>query len=95
MKPYDLRTDSPTLDFPAARKLADAEAQRLVDEPVLLAWYDRDLDFESPAHTSECHEQCDVPGYIEYAKSRGAVLQVNVDQGRFVFCYRPLGEFAD
>lgn len=82
------------LDHPSARKLADETAAASVEDPILLAWYDRDRDFESPAHASECHDACDVPGYLEYASSRGATLRVVVDGGRFVFCYRPLGEFA-
>lgn len=94
MNPVAIESGNPSLDYAAARKLADEEAARRVIEPLLLAWYDRDLDFESPAHTSECHERCDVPGYIEYAESRGAEVRVDVDQGRFVFCYRPAGEFA-
>jgi hypothetical protein len=36
-----------------------------------------------------------VPGYVDYAQSRGAELMVDVADGTFVFCYRPLGEFAD
>jgi hypothetical protein len=81
-------------DHPAARRLADAVAGALVAEPVCLAWYDRGLDQESPAHASECHGDCDLPGYEEYALTRGAELKVVLNDGAAVFLYRPLGEFG-
>lgn len=84
-----------TVDFNQAKQLADANADVLLNgEAVLLSWYDRDRDFESPAHASECHTDCDIPGYIDYAANRGATLKVDIKQGRFVFCYMPLGEFG-
>ncbi|MFW5739588.1 MAG: AF1514 family protein, partial [Myxococcota bacterium] len=95
MRVVDLTSGNPDLDQPGARVLADAAATAHLEEPILLSWYDRDRDFESPAHASECHDACDVPGYLEYAESRGALIRVDVDGGRFVFCYRPLGEFAN
>ena len=62
---------------------------------ICLSWYDRAADRESPAHASDCHGSCESPGYEEYAENRGGELVVNVDDGDFVFCYRPIGEFAD
>ncbi|HSO21370.1 MAG TPA: AF1514 family protein [Chondromyces sp.] len=98
--PHPLRTvriEAPEadLDFGAARLLADEVAARELAEPVCLAWYDRARDRESPAHASECHGDCEMPGYVEYAVTRGAELEVVVGDGAYVFCYRPLGEFAD
>ncbi len=95
MQHIEVDSGSHDLDRFTARSLADEIAEDHVQDALLLAWYDRDQDFESPAHASECHDACDVPGYIEYAENRGASLRVNVDGGRFVFCYRPLGEFAN
>jgi len=83
-----------TLDFAAAKDLADAAAKALLHDPFLLAFYDRDRGLEAPGHVSECHEGCEVPGYIDYATNRGGELRVDIDAGRFVFCYRRLGEFA-
>ena len=83
------------LDFTRAKRMADAVAGALLDEPVCMSWFDRKADRESPAHASECHGSCEVPGYVEYAENRGATLLVDVLAGDFVFCYRPLGEFAD
>jgi hypothetical protein len=83
------------VDFTAAKAWADELAARELEEPVCLAWYDRAHGRESPAHTSECHGDCDMPGDVEYAVTRGAELEVVVGGGAYVFCYRPLGEFAD
>ena len=84
------------LDFDRAKGAADALARALLGESVCMSWYDRVLDREAPAHVSECHDDsCDVPGYVDYAQSRGAELMIDVADGTFVFCYRPLGEFAD
>jgi hypothetical protein len=69
-----------------ARRLA---AERLGD-PMLLAWYDRDRDFESPQHASECGSPGAEPGYRVYALHRGARLEVDVEDGRFVFLFADL-----
>lgn len=81
------------LDF-AALKRAAAVADGLLGDNMLLSWYDRGRDLESPAHTSECHEGCPTKGYWDYALNRGGALAVDFDQGRFVFCFCPLAEFA-
>ncbi|MEE4270330.1 MAG: AF1514 family protein [Thermoanaerobaculales bacterium] len=82
-------------DFSTAKRLADETAERRLDAPICLSWYDRAADRESPAHASECHGDCEMPGYVEYAVTRGAELKVIVDNGAYVFCYRPIGEFAE
>jgi hypothetical protein len=91
-----LHIDGSELDltFERAKALSDAAADALLHDPFLLAFYDRDRGLEAPGHVSECHEGCEVPGYIDYATSRGGELRIDVDGGRFVFCYRRLGEFA-
>ncbi len=82
---------SPSLtDFTAAKRLADGVAEQRLEEGMLLSWYDRDRDFESPQHASECHEDSAVPGYVDYGIHHGAVLKVDIEQGRFVFYYRDL-----
>lgn len=89
--------DDPTseLDFSAAKLLADKVAASRLHGPICLSWYDKAADRESPAHASECHGDCEMPGYVEYAVTRGAELKVVVGEGNYVFCYRPIGEFAD
>ena len=89
-----LAADSLGMDFATAKALADGAAEKALEQPVCLSWYDRAHDRESPAHASECHGDCEIPGYVEYAVTRGAELKVVVGDGAFVFCYRPLGEFS-
>lgn len=81
-------------DFNQAKRLADAAAGERVEEPILLSWYDRLRDLESPRGVNECHKSCPEPGYLQYAENRGGSLIVDVADGAYVFCYRPLGEFA-
>jgi len=77
-------------DYLQAMKVANEEAERLVGENMLLAWYDRDRDFESPQHASECHVDSAIPGYIDYALYHGASLKIDIEKGRFVFFYLPI-----
>lgn len=88
MKTLHLDTTELGLDFNTALKLATAIArQQLGDDTMLLSWYDRERDLESPAGVSECHEGCATKGSWDYAKNRGARLAVAFDGGRFTFCF--------
>ena len=75
-------------DFQEAMALAKSEAQKHFHEYMLVSWYDRDRDFESPAGASECEHG--VPGYILYGLNHGAKLKVEVEEGRFVFFFAPV-----
>jgi hypothetical protein len=86
----DLDPVPPVTDYREAMRLADAEAARRLGEYMLLSWYDRDRDFESPQHASECHQDSAVPGYVDYGVHHGATLKVDVGHGRFVFFYLPV-----
>ena len=77
-------------DYLVAMKMAAAEAQSRLGEHMLLSWYDRDRDFESPQHASECHQGAAVPGYVDYGIYHGATLKVDIEHGRFVFFYLPV-----
>jgi hypothetical protein len=77
-------------DYLQAMEFANALAQETVGENMLLAWYDRDRDFESPQHASECHVDSAIPGYIDYALYHGATLKIDIENGRFVFFYLPI-----
>ena len=70
-----------------AMLLANAEAARRYEEYMLISWYDRQRDLESPPHATEGPEGGVTDGYIHYALSHGAALKVNIDDGRFVFFY--------
>ena len=78
------------LDFDASLKLANLIAEHVLGEAMLLSFYDRERNLESPAGVSECHQGCATPGWVDYAANRGGTLMVNFGQGRFVFCYMPL-----
>jgi hypothetical protein len=83
----ELQPENPLVDYQAAMQLANAEAKKRLGEAMLLSWYDRDRDFESPQHASECHQDSAIPGYVDYGINHGASLKVDVEQGRFVFFY--------
>ena len=78
------------VDYQAARTIENAEAKKRLGEAMLLSWYDRDRDFESPQHASECHQDSATPGYVDYGIHHGATLKVDIEQGRFVFFYLPV-----
>lgn len=74
-------------NYSAAMQLANAEAENRLANSMLIAWYDRDRDFESPQHSSECHLDSAIPGYVDYGLSHGATLLIDIENGRFVFFY--------
>jgi len=85
-----LAPPAPLKDYLEATRVANAEAASRLGEYMLLSWYDRDRDFESPQHASECHEKSAVPGYVDYGLYHGAKLMVDIEAGRFVFFYLPV-----
>ena len=86
----ELAWPQPLQDYREAMRRADAEANARLGRHMLLSWYDRDRDFESPQHASECHAAGAVPGYVDYGLNHGARLMVDIEGGRFVFFYLPL-----
>lgn len=86
----DLNPEPPLQDYLQAMAVANKEAQRTIGEHMLLSWYDRDRDFESPQHASECHANSAIPGYVDYGLYHGATLKIDIQQGRFVFFYFPI-----
>ena len=82
------------LDFATASRLAEAIAESLHGESICLSWYDQLRDHECPAHVSECHDACEEPGFLDYARNRGGQLEISINRGTFIFCFRPLGEFG-
>lgn len=86
----EIRPDVRLVDYREAMALANAEAMVRIGEFMLLSWYDLDRDFESPQHSSECHQDSAIPGYVDYGINHGAKLKIDIEQGRFVFFYLPL-----
>ena len=94
MKKIFLKSATGRSGFAEAKSLSEATASDELDEPILLSWYDKARDMESPRGVSECHTDCDTPGCVDYAANRGGALVVDIDNGAFLFCYRELGEFS-
>ena len=86
----ELAPQPPLTDYLQAMALANDIADDRLGEHMLLSWYDRDRDFESPQHSSECHALSAVPGYVDYGLYHGATLKVDIEDGRFVFFYLPI-----
>ena len=82
--------DAELKDYQQAMQEANKLAEKQYEDYMLLAWYDRDRDFESPQHASECHVNSAIPGYIDYALYHGAKLKIDFEQGRFIFFYMPI-----
>lgn len=72
-------------DYQETMVLAKEEAGKRFDEYMLVSWYDRDRDFESPPNTTECRDGCEKNGYILYGLNHGAKLKVDIEDGRFMF----------
>ena len=93
MNTLHMNADALGLNFDQTLKLANAAADHVLRQQggaMLLSFYDRDRNLESPHGVSECHFQCPIPGWQDYAANRGGALMVNFGKGRFVFCYRPV-----
>ena len=86
----ELTPESALQDYLQAMELANAEAQQQIGDHMLLSWYDRDRDFESPQHSSECHSASAIPGYVDYGLHHGAKLKIDIENGRFIFFYLAL-----
>lgn len=93
MRTLHLNATELGLGFEHSLKLANQLADHLLAAQgggMLLSFWDNDRGLESPHGVSECHYQCPIPGWQDYAANRGGVLMVNFEQGRYVFCYRPV-----
>jgi len=86
----ELTPETPLRDYLEAMELAKEEAGQQLGDFMLMSWYDRDRDFESPQHATESDEECAVPGYVEYGVSHGASLKIDIEKGRFVFFFTPI-----
>lgn len=83
----DVSPTEPLADYREAIELANRVTRERYGEAMMISWYDRDRDFESPQHASECHLDSAVPGYVDYGVHHGATLVVVIEAGRFVFYY--------
>ena len=75
MKSIRLLADDP-LHFEDQLRIADSIARTLLNEPMLLSWYDAARGIESPNGVSECGKAAPTDGVRAYAKARGGRLAV-------------------
>jgi len=87
LKQVELSSEDGIKDFQQAQTLANQIADSELEDYMLLSFYDRDKDYESPRNASDCHENSPIPGYVDYALYRDASLRVVIEEGRFVFFY--------
>ena len=76
--------------YEEAMVLAKAEAVKRFEDYMLVSWYDRDRNFESPSNAGGCLDGCEESCYIVYGLNHGAKLKVDVEGGRFVFFLSPV-----
>ncbi|MDH5735785.1 MAG: AF1514 family protein [Gammaproteobacteria bacterium] len=86
----ELAADAAIQNYRQAMIVANQKAEELLGNYMMLSWYDRDRDFESPQHSSECHQDSAIPGYVDYGIYHGAKLKIDIENGRFVFFYMPI-----
>lgn len=83
--PIEVRTDR-SVDFAEARAMADERVRNTVEDPMLLAWFDRKATKFSPdvicCGTNK-------PSWLVYAESRGGTISVDINNEEYVFVYRP------
>ncbi len=84
-----VQPDSKISDYQEAVALAKQEAGKRFEEYMLVSWYDRDRDYESPPNTTESAGDSK-DGYIHYALSHEAKLKVDIEKGRFIFFFTPV-----
>jgi len=84
INPIDVNAGDASLDFDGAKKIADARAREIGEEPMLLAWFDRK---EGRFFPSVACSGRDKPSWLVCAESRGANLVIDVNREAFVFVY--------
>ncbi len=77
-------------DFVASMREATQIADGILGRSSIISWYDRMRDIESPSYVALNRDSRGVETFWAYAKSRGGILAVEYDGGRFVFCFRQM-----
>ena len=90
LETVSLKPEQEVKDYQEAMSLARAEAEERLGENMLMSWYDRDRDYESPPNTTEKPGEGPKDGYIHYGLNHGATLKVDIEEGRFVFFFAPV-----
>lgn len=86
----EMHPDEPVADYQQATEIAKVEAENRLGEYMLMSWYDKDRDYESPPNTTESGGEGNKDGYIHYGLNHGAKLKIDIENGRFVFFFAPV-----
>jgi hypothetical protein len=74
-----------SLDFYAAKSIANKKAKERSSRPMLLSWFDK-KSLRSSADQVCC--VCQKPTWLVYAETRGGHITVNVNNEEYIFVYR-------
>jgi hypothetical protein len=73
------------LDFTEAQNIAKDQARTYYSDSMLLSWFDKKNGRYSP-HEAECCTE-GKPSWVEYARSRGGNLTIDINDGDFIFVF--------
>lgn len=83
--PVHIRVDESGLDFGKASIIAKDQAKAYYSDAMLLSWYDRKKGLYSPHEVKCCSHG--KPSWVEYAKSRGGNLTIDINSEEYVFVF--------
>ena len=84
MQEISLKVKTSRLDFSVARDGASRIARKNNPETMLVAWYDKLDNRQSPSITCEGGDK---PGWEEYGANQGGKQRITVNPGDYVFIY--------
>jgi hypothetical protein len=73
------------LDFLKAQRIAKDQAKSYYGDAMLLSWFDKKNGRYSPYDVECCAEE--KPSWVEYAKSRGGNLTIDINDEDYVFVF--------
>jgi hypothetical protein len=73
------------LDFLKAKRIAKDQAKSYYGDAMLLSWFDKKGGRYSPYDVECCAEG--KPSWVEYAKSRGGNLTIDINEEDYVFVF--------
>jgi hypothetical protein len=77
------------LTFEAAKRAAHERAKTYSSDPMLLSWFERKSGSYSPNGVECCTEG--EPGWVAYARSRGADLTIDINDEDYIFMFTGQG----
>ena len=90
LETVSLQPQQQVKDYQEAMAIAKVEAEQRLGENMLMSWYDRDRDYESPPNTTEKPGDGPKDGSIHYGLNHGATLKIDIEDGRFIFFFAPV-----